>query len=317
MRWLHTIEKRLGRVNWPRFGSSKWNPQSTWKGVQRLLAGVLVVAVVVGWTPARQYLSTYVNAKRALSINPDRVVFEDAPGWMPAGFKKNMQRIVASQISAHPLDSKGLSNAVAALTNSGWARKVDSISRLDGQVRVKAEFRQPCAFVRQEEGYRMIDTQGVMLPGLYQAKHLAMLSVPVIKGVNQISTSHGQIWPGKQVPAVLSLLRELADQPYYRQIRGIEVRQEESQDRLRLVLLTYTGQVLWGLPPGQERMIEPATATKKAWLMQVCRQSRGAIDAGGKIVEVNGPAVFVRDLPPTSTVSLEASGGRSGYTRVP
>ena len=51
--------------------------------------------------------------------------------------------------------------------------------------------------------------------------------------------------------------------------------------------------IRWGLPPGDEQTIEPDASVKKQWLANVYKTYRGSVDAGGKVVDVYGAAVFV------------------------
>ena len=94
--------------------------------------------------------------------------------------------------------------------------------------------------------------------------------------------------------AGLRLAALIEGEPYADQVVAYDVSDRDALGRLRLRLLTEAGMVRWGLPPGDERGLEPDSETKRRWLSSVDRR-RGSIDAGGRIVDVNGAAVYVYD----------------------
>ncbi|MEX0775616.1 MAG: hypothetical protein WD042_07855 [Phycisphaeraceae bacterium] len=330
MRWFNMFKKKAGSIQLtspaaargpgsPR-GSrkthQKWDPGQTLRGAKVLgLLGVILL-VVVGWSPARRALSAHVSQTHARALRPEQITFRNAPAWMPANFTYRLQQLLAEQASDDPMDTTGLRRVLLTLERCGWVETIDRVQRTPGGIEVAAAFRMPAAIVDQRDNYRLIDAQGVMLPGVYRPQHIARLRLPMISGVIQPAPAmHGQPWAGDQIPAALLLLHVIADQPYMAQVQAVDVSQRDVRGRLRMALVTAQGLVQWGLPPGTEQPLEPSVGVKMAWLLNVYRQTR-SIDAGGRIVEVYGPAVFIHDPDPIQAMRPQgnAQADRTGYT---
>ena len=273
--------------------SRQWNPQRTLKGFKFLGITAALVGIVVGWHYSQRFLTTYAATKHATTITAQHVDLADAPPWMGKMLRDDLRHLIAGQIDHNPLDTHNLERAAFVLGDSPWVSHVDRIQRTGhDQVKVYAQYRQPVATVQGTDGYHLVDDQGVRLPGLYLKHQLPQLGLPLVEGVSLQPARIGEVWPGEDLQAGLSLVNVLATQPYRDQVRTIDVAKRDTRGRILLVMHTQTGMVRWGLPPGQEQSIEPAAAIKAKWLGDVDRQ-RGAIDAGGKIVDVYGPAIFV------------------------
>jgi len=183
--------------------------------------------------------------------------------------------------------------AALALAQDPWINRVRQVQRwADGRITVEADYRQPIALVATRDGYRLTDAIGVVLPGLYLEHQIDQLNLPVITGVLERTPATGQAWQSQDVAAGLSLVQTLADEPYADQIQRYDVSHRDARGRVRLVLHTATGMVRWGLPPGLEQSIEPTAQVKRSWLRHVA-QTRGTIDAGGKVVDVYGARIAV------------------------
>ena len=286
-----------------------WDPQRTLTGVKYLGVFVLSVAMVAGWWRAERALVAHVGQTQAVAITPDDVEMVNIPTWMNAQVHNDLKTLAATQISSSPLNVNSLKSAYVALSQNAWVQSVEQIHRISAaQVRIEATYRQPAAFVEQGQSCYLIDTQGVRLPGVYQTQQASQLPLTVLRGVNSLPSIQGVQWQGHDVQAGLSLIAELSAEPYHRQIEAIDVSGRDSRGRIHLAILTGQGGVVrWGLPPGQEKSIEPSAATKRSWLSQLVREN-GQIDAGGKMVDLYRAALFVH-LPPGREI-----GQKDGYT---
>ncbi len=271
-----------------------WDPRRTLYLSIALAALATLTGTVFGWQWSQRALERYVAERKAAPVTEQTVELRDAPPWMSAMLRSELQQLVARQMNADPLDGSDLAHAAAALNECAWVRQVHELRREpNGRVAVRAEYREPVAMVRGRDGYRLIDIQGVRLPGLYLEHQAPLLDLPLVVGVDAQPAREGDVWPGDDVQAALRLLTLLGDEPYADQIRAYDVSDRDSRGRLRLTLHTGDGGLVrWGLPPGREQAVEPDAATKKNWLASVYRQ-RGRIDAGGKVVDLYGAAVFV------------------------
>lgn len=281
----------------PKPDKAKWDPQRTLLGLKYLGIGTALLTVIIGWRPAQQSLASYVSSRHRQPLPADTVRFVNTPAWLETfpGFASRLQQVVAAPLTMDPLDGQSLALASTALKKTGWIAEVSRIQRTASGIEVHATFRTPAAVVEHKQGYVLVDVNGLLLPGVYRAAHLPQLGLPLITGVNDRKPAQsGQPWPGTDIPAALTLIETLADQPYRGQIQAIDVSSRDNRGRLRMALVTTNGLVRWGLPPGQEHPVEPIAAQKKKWLQDVYNQ-RGSIDAGGRVVDVSGPAVYIHD----------------------
>lgn len=286
-----------------------WDPKRTLAGLKLLGIFVLSVAMVAGWWRVQRSLVQYVGRSQANTITPQQVEMAHIPSWMNPQVHQDLQILAAHQISSSPLNVTSLQSAYLALSQNAWVQKVHQVQRISADhVRVIATYRQPAAFIEQGDHCYLIDTQGVRLPGVYQTQQASLLPLAVLRGVGSSPCMEGQQWQGHAVQAGLSLIAELSNEPYRRQVEAIDVSGRDSRGRIHLAILTGQGGVVrWGLPPGQEQSIEPSAATKRSWLTQLVREN-GQIDAGGKMVDLYRAALFVH-LPPEREI-----GQKDGYT---
>lgn len=285
-----------------------WDPQRTMLGLKLLAAAVGALTLWLTWSYTEGRLVDYVGQRAAAKVSPQSVELDGAPGWMSRMLRRDLQELVSRQMVDDPLNPVGLDHAAAALEANPWIAAVHAVRREpDGRVIVEADYREPMALVESRNGYLLIDTEGVRLQGLYLAHQVKEVGLPVIVGVSGQAPQPGRKWSDASVLSTLSLVRMLRHEPYADQIAAFDAGHRDSRGRLRLVMHTHTGGLVrWGLPPGDEQAIEPEAAIKKRWLQSVYRQ-RGKIDAGGKVVDLYGAAVFVHQN------GLQGNSRRVGY----
>ncbi len=300
--------KRRTRQSPAAWSPRPWEPRRTLGRLKLVLIAAAAVGVGFGWVHGQRYLKAYTARGMATGVDASRVELVDAPSWMNPIVYQELCQSVADQVYQDPFDHDGLERAVLVLSVSPWVERVNRVRRSsDGRLLVEAVYRAPVAVVEGRDGYHLVSRDGVRLPGLYLRGQLAELGLPVVVGVAQAPAQAGQVWPGGDLRAGLDLVHLLNGQPYVKQISCVDVSGRDAQGRIRLLLRTAQGMVRWGLPPGMEQVIEPDAQTKLSRLNEVYRQ-RGVIDAGGKVVDVYGATVFVRQ-PYDSDTRLGA-----GYT---
>lgn len=254
----------------------------------------MIAALLAGWHWSARSLRAYVADHRAADVTVEQIQLAAAPPWMSILLKEQLQSVVAREIDANPLDGSGLRRAAESLKANAWVRSVHRLERRPaGEVVVEATYRRPIALIRSRDGFRPVDAQGVRLPGLYLSHQVSLVKLPVVDRVAAGPSRPGEVWPGQDVQAAMRLIVLLRGESYMDQVQTFDVGQRDSRGRLRITMRTHGGgQVVWGLPPGSEGAVEPDAATKKHRLASVDRR-RGRIDAGGKIVDLSGAAVFV------------------------
>ena len=268
-----------------RRGEQPWDPQRTLWGLQCLGLAVLAVATVVGWSAGQRVLGRYAAEARGAEVLPEQVELVDAPAWLDPGLAQQLRRQVADQLGPNPLDRAGLREAVAQLDHSAWVEEVDQVRRAPrGRVKVTATYRRPAAVVAGQRGYHIVDAQGVWLDGPIDRAASRWSGLPLITGVNAPppTEGYGHLWKGADIPAALALQQLLAGEVYADQITAYDVSHRDLKDRLWLVLYTDGPAIIWGLPPGQERSVEPQAPIKLAALRDWAYKHHGRINVRGE-----------------------------------
>ncbi len=267
-----------------------WDPKRTLAGLKALGVFALAVALVIGWRYGERYLLDYAKQRQDTPITAEMIELVDAPVWMSEGIKDQVRQTASAQIDPDPMDGRSLREAADVLRQDPWVREVIQVSRrTGGRILVSARYRQPVAVIEGMDGYHLVDDQGVCLPGLYQANEVKGLGLVMVLGVSTPPPANaGEVWPGEEVSAGLSLIRLLAAEPYMDKIRSFDVGQRDERGRLRLVLHTEDGTVRWGLPPGEEHAIEPDAQVKLGWLRQLAQRD-ATLSSGGRIIDIYGP----------------------------
>ena len=259
--------------------------------VKLLLLAIGLGAALSGWWLARRALWDYAGQHMA---HPLKVELGDAPDWMDQLVRQQLSSTIVSRLTRDRFDSYELDDTVATLEQNPWVERVHRLHRRrQSHVVLSATYRRPIAIVDCEDGFHRVDRHGVQLPGLFTRGRVKALGLPLVVGVRTQPRGAGRLWLGEDLAAALGLIEVLSGQSYFDQIEAVDVHDLDRRGQPRLVLRTRHGMVRWGLRPGRGEPIEPNTATKLRRLAQVYREWQ-SIDAGGKTVDIFGPAVFIR-----------------------
>lgn len=272
-----------------------WDPKRTLAGLKALGIFALAIAMVIGWRYSERYLLDYARQRQTAEVTADMIELVDAPAWMSENIRAQVRATASSHIDPDPMDGKSLKQTAEVLRNDPWVKDVIQVARRSGgRVLVSATYRQPVAVIQGFDGYRLVDAEGVCLPGVYPQAQVESMGLVVVTGVASAPPAvPGETWSGADVQAGLSLVRLLEGEPYMDKIHSFDVGQRDERGRLRLVLHTAEGTVRWGLPPGEEHAIEPEAKVKLGWLRQLARRD-ASLSSGGQIIDIYGPTPAVQ-----------------------
>ncbi|MFP4145712.1 MAG: cell division protein FtsQ/DivIB [Phycisphaeraceae bacterium] len=273
--------------------AAPWDPKRTLAALAVVGAFAGLLGFALAWHYGGEALRSWASTEHAADPSAEQVELTDAPAWMSPLVREQLRQITADAVGSDPLDRQGLVAAVEQLRENPWVLEVDQVRRQPGgKVVVDARYREPVALIQKSDGYHLVDAEGVRLPGVYYRHQLKSVDLPVLIHVSAAPPFRGEVWPGEDIQAGLELVRLLAGQPFFDDIEAFDVGKRDQRGRICLALHGEAGGVVWwGLPPGEERVIEADAAVKLAWLRDIVRQ-RGTVDAGGLVVDVRStPAV--------------------------
>lgn len=271
--------------------SPAWDPDRTLLGVKFAGFAGGILAIALAWHFGTQRLEAYVNTHHAQPITAEDIRFSDEPTHLAPAELNQLRAKLAQMIGDEPLNRDGLIAASNMLRDQhDLVRELRQVQRTpQGTVEIDLDFRTPAAIVQMRnartgqpspDGYHVIDEHGYQMFGPKRIDELSNPNLPRILGVNseyRPRDNHGEYrWQGPEVDAALALIDTLKDTPASDFIESISVNVRDERDRLRLVLNTQVRpspnsdlvpcRIVWGLPPGQERAIEPDTDRKIAAL---------------------------------------------------
>jgi len=300
--------------------SNGWNPQNTLVTIKAVGAIAGLVLVVFGWTAAQKHLIEYAAAQQP-EASPPTVALVDPPAWMSEAMTSEVQATVQAYLTPNAMDRDELEAALAALEDCGWiAQPTDDnappqprLERKGQQVLLRAAYRTPVAavmaptlddakrmsvgkpLIRDRDVFHLVDRFGRRLPASYRGDIVRQLGLPLVVRVHEQPPPIGRRWLGDDLQGAVDLAQLISNDMYFQQVKAIDAYGRDSYGRVDLILRTRldapTGAV-WGPPPGSERVSEPDANTKRTRLMAVLER-RGQVDAGGKLVLVDGVGAAV------------------------
>lgn len=300
MGWFLTNSKKTKKkTKRGRSTDPSWDPSRTLLGVKFAGAGGLLLAVALGWHFGSEKLQAYVNDTHAQPITAEDIRFSDEPELMSPADINQLRAEIAQLIGDAPLNRKGLRETAQLLqAKPDIVRELRQVRRTpEGTVEIDLDFRTPAALVRMrnertgalsDDGYHVIDDMGFQMYGprtLAEVEHLGLRQIVGVSSKYRPKDNLGEHrWQGPEVDAALALLAELRKSPAIDLIDSVSVNITDERGRIRLVLNTLVipargaeavpCRIVWGLPPGQERTIEPDADRKLAALIATLSDSR-------------------------------------------
>ena len=269
-----------------------WDPARTLMGLKASGYAAGVVALVLGWHFMERGLDGYVSSNQpALDIRLKHV-----PSEVDQRTSDEIILALEGVISLDPLDDQSLRDAVAMLEDHPSVKRVLQVQRFrDNLIHVTAEYREPVAYVITRDGYRKVDAEGVLLPGVYEAYQTRVDGEPLVIGGVPSETEPartGEAWAHPDLVAGIELAMLLRHESYAGQIRLIDVSQKDRYGQPRIALRTERGAVVWGQPVNSQNPTEAGAADKLQNLRNIVART-GKVDAGGKVVRIYGPQIWM------------------------
>ena len=162
-----------------------------------------------------------------------------------------------------------------AFEECAWIKRVTGVERVfPDQLRVKFEYRRPHVAVRCENGYVIVDADGVRLPGVYVDPPPCERSVQ-LAGVGGRPPEPGKAWDAPAIKAGMTLADYVDATPLLARLRVREINVANHGGRLdprlsEVVLATSSGvELAWGRTADTTRFGDPSAEEKLENLREV------------------------------------------------
>ncbi len=281
-------------------------------GLSCVLFLALLGALVIGPMALHDRASRRVR-ERSMLVN---FQWPTSPGdtttWLAESARNDLLIRAYDALDAQPdaLSPNQLEAVARAIKATGWFKGQPAVQRTAaGVIHVSGDWRVPAVVVRKGEYEHLIAWTGELLPMRWRSGESRLRA---IEGVMFDPPSdaaralkYGEVWAGEDIRAALELFAHLRAEPYWDQVRDIEVTPSRA-GRVTMTIITDRGtRVEWGQRPGASGVErgEPPTDVKLANLREL-RSRFGRIDANRSRVAVNTYNVVV----PSGETELSRSG---------
>ena len=248
-------------------------------GFLRMSVGLVALAAGA-WVLLRLEDSVLESPRQAV---PARIELVDVPADLASDMRASLE-----SFARVPWSSPTLCRDLAqTLERAAWVKQVVCIQRFtDRRVEVRCTYRSPLALVQMDEGFYLVDEDGVRLPGRY-ANHPSMT---LVQGVNVAAPLPGAEWAAPELRAGLELVKILASESFADQITAVLVanfggRVDAQAAHIELATDRAGGRIIWGSAPGAE--IEENTVAEKLELLRSNYRRFGRADAGRGVIDVS------------------------------
>ena len=282
------MAKRKRKTKQPRIERFRWWTRRDAADKRALVfagcrvAVAVAVGMVLGAVLGLRHLDGTVHAAPAFN-EPLTIELVD----VPEGLESTLNTNLAAFRDYSAYDRGVCAKIGRVLDTEPWIRRVKSVRRTrDLTVLVSCEYRLPAALVQLDAEFYLVDDDQVRLPGVYGFEP----SLPLIQGVGGTPPPPGDVWPGADLAAGMTLARLIEPEAFADQITGIQVHNyagRAAQRDAHLVLTTDRAgcRIKWGSAPGEE--IEENSAVQKMAILRHNYERFGRADAGFRTIDVS------------------------------
>jgi len=178
-----------------------------------------------------------------------------APDWAGPSIRNS---ILACQLPLRfSILEDGISEKIAlAFKANPWVEKVVSVEKkYPRTMRLRLKLYVPVAFISMNGSYRLLDGNGVLLPGMYEERQCRRAGLPLIATLRKSAPEVGEVWNDEGVRAGCAVAKIIKDEKdtLRTKIAVIDVMNiggRIKKDASEIVLVTADGaRILWGRSP--------------------------------------------------------------------
>jgi hypothetical protein len=253
-------------------------------GVVAALVGTLAAsaAAFYGFNQLDQHVNGLVVSRTSA-----RITLVDLPLLLKGAADVDIRERVAPLLRADWTDPALPRRMAQAVRETGWVSLVYHVRRNgDGHFQISCLYRTPVALVHKDSEYRLVDREGIVLPGHYGNDS----RWKQVSGVLRPAPGPGYAWDGDDLRAGLAVIDALAQEPFLHQIQAISVenfggRQNRWNSHVELTTDQPGGRVRWGSAPGWE--LEENSAAQKIAILRENFARTGRVDAHYQQIDVS------------------------------
>lgn len=265
---LRKLFNKWRRPDWDKVGARIGGFASRHRTLGRALAFAGAFALVVLLIHREVY--AFLTRRGSYAVPDIRTAV--APTWSG---RQGVEVVKIDNGGANLFDEALVAKVGKSFEDCAWIKRVVAVERVfPDQLRVRFEYRRPHVAVRCENGYVVVDADGVRLPGVYADPPPCERSVQVA-GVGGRAPEAGKAWDAPALKAGMALADLVDATPLLTQLRVREVNVANHGGRLdprmsEAVFSTASGvELAWGRTPDTARFGDPSPAEKLENLREV------------------------------------------------
>lgn len=247
---------------------------------------VLALTVLAAGAMGVSRLQSHVDRQLVESYDHATLTFVDQPSQLVDLILSDLSADVSDLMTRKWTDDRLCRDLAERLEASAWVSRVNFARRTGGaRIEISAEYREPAALIQFGDEFRLVDFEGVRLPGTY----LYNPAWKIIQGLSEPPPEPGEVWTGDDLIAALDVLGVLANEPFSDQVTAVLVdnfggRRNRQTSSIELSTDRAGGRIYWGSAPGME--IAENRVDQKLAILRANYQQTGRVDAGHPIIDI-------------------------------
>ena len=277
----------------------------------RLFKGVLaaVVTAAIGGGAVWGYFTLHEEVRQSpqYQMTLQSLYLVKFPPWMTESIRaeldvRRLDPTFPAEFSL--LDDDVCDRMAAAYSRCLWVERVERVVRRDPRsdparppLEVCLKFRRPLAFVQVQEGFCLVDEQGVRLPGLYGEPRLGASTFIAITGVPWMAPPPGQVWNEPSLAAGLKVAAAVEPRRQAFHLVSIDMSnygyKKDRRDTEIALLTAAETRIKWGKAPTPEAELlqEKSPVEKVAYLDFVYKSLHGQVDGVLAYIDIPNEAI--------------------------
>ncbi len=256
------------RIDWDRLAARAGALAASHRGVARgflFWAGFAFVVLLV-----HREVYSFITQRRQFSVPQIRTAV--APPWAD---NQGVELVRVDTRGTSLFDPDLVDRVGRSFESCAWVKKITAVERVfPDQLRIRFEYRKPHVAVRRQNGYVLVDAEGVRLPGVYVDPPPCARAAEV-SGLASAPPEPGRPWDDPALKAGMAMADFIAETQLLARagIREVDVSNyggRQDARRSEVTLVTRGGCALqWGRTPGTARFGDLSPSDKLENLREV------------------------------------------------